>query len=229
MKLLELIKAEFKNFGNYERILFPLVILTIVIISMVIGDNKIALVSAICGISYTILAGKGKISCYFIGITGTFCYSYLAFINGFFGQLALYALYYLPMEIIGILKWKKHLNKETRIVKKTRLSNKDRVIYLLVAAVFSIIFALILKSFGASTPFIDAPTTVLSIIGQLLTVKRCIEQWYVWFFVNLLSLIMWIFAYSNGSNCFATILMWAVYLVLSIYFLCSWRKDLTLQ
>lgn len=227
MDLLELIKSEFKNWGKYERVLFPIVLLLTVVISIIIGDNKIALVSAICGMSYTILAGKGKISCYFIGMIGTFCYSYLAFKNGFYGNLALYMLYYLPMEIIGILKWRKHLKKDIREIIKTRLSNKDRVIYALVAVISSIVLSLILKNFNGSTPYLDATVTVLSIIGQLLTVKRCVEQWHVWFIVNLLSLIMWVFAYINGSNCFATIIMWAVYLVLSVYFLQTWKKEMS--
>lgn len=226
MDLLELIKSEFKNWGKYEKVLFPLVLLLTVIVSVVIGDNKVALVSAICGMSYTILAGKGKISCYFIGMIGTFCYSYLAFKNGFYGNLALYMLYYLPMEIIGVLKWRKHLKKDVREIIKTRLSNKDRVIYALVAIVSSIVLSLILNIFNGSTPYLDATVTVLSIIGQLLTVKRCIEQWHVWFIVNFLSLIMWIFAYINGSNCFATIIMWAVYLVLSVYFLQTWKREM---
>ena len=50
------------------------------------------------------------------------------------------------------------------------------------------------------TPYIDSFTTIFSIFGQILTVKRCVEQWYVWFFVNLISLIMWIYAYINGST-----------------------------
>ena len=229
MNIVEFIKNEFNNFGKYERILFPIIILLIVIISIIIGDNKIALVSAICGISYTILAGKGKISCYFIGMIGTFCYSYLSFINGFFGNLALYMLYYFPMEIIGIYKWKKHLKKETQEVIKTKLSNKERVVYFVVASIFSVLVSFVLKFLGDSKPFIDGFATVFSILGQWLTVKRCIDQWYVWFFVNLLSLIMWIFAYFNGSNCFATIIMWAVYLVLSIYFLQAWKKEINVK
>lgn len=227
MKLLDWIKEEFKNFGKYERVLFPLVILLIIAISIILGDNKVALVSAICGISYTILAGKGKISCYFIGMIGTFCYSYLSFVNGFLGNLALYMLYYFPMEIIGIYKWKKHLKKEVREVIKTRLTNKERIIYSLIAIVSSFVLSIILKIIGDSKPFLDGTATMFSIIGQILTVKRCIEQWYVWFFVNLISLIMWIYAYMNGSNCLATILMWAVYLLLSIYFLQAWKQELS--
>ena len=226
MDLLELIKSEFKNWGKYEKVLFPSVLVLTVIISIFIGDDKIALVSALCGMSYTILAGKGKISCYFIGIIGTFCYSYLAFKNGFYGNLALYMFYYLPMEIIGILKWRKHLKKDVREIIKTRLSNKDRIIYAITAIILSMALSFVLRVFDGSTPFLDGTVTVLSIIGQLLTVKRCIEQWHIWFVVNLLSLIMWLFAYVNGSNCFATIIMWAVYLVLSVYFLNAWKREI---
>ena len=226
MTLLELIKSEFKNWGKYERVLFPLVIVLTIIISVVMGDNKIALVSAVCGMSYTILAGKGKISCYFIGMIGTFCYSYIAFKNGFYGNLALYMFYYFPMEIIGIMKWRKHLKEDVREIVKTRLSNKGRVIYASVAVVLSVALSVVLKLFNGSTPFLDGTVTILSVIGQLLTVKRCIEQWYVWFVVNLLSLVMWIFAYINGSNCFATIIMWLVYLILSVYFLQAWKREI---
>lgn len=226
MNIIDFIKKEFENFGKYERIIFPLVIVLIISISIFLKDSKIALLSAICGISYTILAGKGRISCYFIGITGTFCYCYLSFINGFYGNLLLYALYYLPMEIVGIFKWRKHLKKERQEIEKTFLSNKERVIYSILGLILTILLSVILRYSGDSKPILDASTTIFSIFGQLLTVKRCIEQWYIWFFVNLLSLIMWIYAYINGSNCFATILMWLVYLVLSIYFLRNWQKEL---
>ena len=226
MELIKLIKEEFKNFGKYERFLFPFVILVIIITSILINDNKIALISAVCGISYTILAGKGRISCYFIGIIGTFCYSYLSLKNGFYGNLCLYMLYYLPMEIIGIFKWKKHLKKDVREIIKTKLTNKERFIYITLMIIISVIVSILLKVTGDSNPYLDSIATVFSIFGQFLTVKRCIEQWYIWFFVNLISLIMWIFAYINGSNCFATVIMWFVYLILSVYFLEIWKKEI---
>ena len=226
MKLKDIIVKEFGNFGGKERIIFPLLIIAIVIVSLIINDSKIALISAVCGISYTILAGKGKISCYFIGIMGTVCYSYLAFKNGFYGNLMLYSLYYFPMEIIGILKWKKYLKEETHEVIKTRLSTKERIIYSVATIAASILLWSVLNIFGGKTAILDSTATVFSVLGQLLTVKRCIEQWYIWFLVNLISLIMWIFAYINGSGCFATVIMWAVYLVLSVYFLINWNKEL---
>lgn len=225
MNIKEFIKSELSGWGRVERVIFPLEIFLIMIISIYIGDNKIALVSAVCGISYTILAGKGKISCYFFGLCGSLCYAYIAYKNYLFGNLGLYAFYYIPMQILGIFKWRKHLRKDTHEIVKTSLNLNERIIYFTLAVILSVAFALILKSIGSLTPFIDGFTTVFSIFGLVLTIKRCIEQWYIWTVVNGLSVIMWVEAYMRGSNCFATILMWTIYLILGLYFLHTWKKE----
>ncbi len=226
MAILEFIKKELSGWGRIERILFPIGILLIIVISFYLKDSKVALVSAICGITYTILAGKGKISCYFFGLCGTFCYSYISFKNALYGNLALYLLYYFPMQVIGIFKWKKHLKPDVQEIVKTKLSEKERIIYFVIALICSIAMYYILLYMGDLNPIIDSITSVFSVIGLILTVKRCVEQWYVWLVVNGLSTVMWIEAYQAGSNCFATILMWAIYFVLAIYFLYTWQKDL---
>lgn len=229
MNILEFTKKELSGWGKYERIIFPLEILLIILISIYMKDNKVALVSAVCGISYTILAGKGKISCYLFGLAGTFCYSFISFKNALYGNLALYALYYFPMQVLGIFKWKKHLKSDTQEIEKAKLSKKERTIYSLIAVFGSVFLSFVLWKLNDQNPIIDAITSVFSIIGLILTVKRCIEQWYIWFVVNGLSMIMWIQAYLNGSNCFATILMWATYFVLSIYFLHTWNKEMRIR
>ena len=75
---------EFSGWGRFERIIFPLEILFILILSITLKDNPVAIISAVFGISYTILAGKGKISCYFFGLSGTRCYSYISYKNSLF-------------------------------------------------------------------------------------------------------------------------------------------------
>ena len=229
MNVKEFIKGELMGWGKYERIIFPLEILFIICLSIYIGDDKIALVSAICGITYTILAGKGKISCYIFGLSGTLCYSYLAYKNALYGNLLLYMCYYFPMQILGIFKWRKHLDKNSREIIKTNLSLKSRYILFLSAILLSLIFSYILKQSGDASPYMDGFTTVLSVFGLILTIKRCIEQWYIWTIVNGLSVFMWIEAYYKGSNCLATILMWGTYFILGVYFLYIWKKELNKQ
>lgn len=227
MELVRYIKKEFESFKTSEIVFFFLIIFFIILVSLYFNDTKIALISAVCGISYTVFAGYGKIYCYFIGIIGTFCYCYLAYKNAFFGNLCLYGLYYLPMEIIGIFQWKKNLKKEKNEIIKTKLNSKQRAVYLIAGIITSLLCSTVLITLGDKKPFIDGFTTVFSIIGQYLTVKRCVEQWYVWFFVNLFSLLMWLFAVLNGAKCSATVLMWGIYLILSVYFLKRWNKELS--
>lgn len=229
MDIKEFFKAELKGWGKYERIMFPLAILLIICISIYLNDSKIALISAICGISYTILAGKGKISCYMFGLTSTICYSYIAYKNTLYGNLCLNMLYYFPMQIIGIFQWKKHLQKETQEIIKTKLPVKEFVYYMTAAIIISVLVGIILKFRGDLTPFIDSVTTVFSIAGLIFTIKRCIEQWYIWTLVNVLSVIMWVKAYLLGSNCFATILMWLTYFILGLYFLYAWKREMNIN
>ena len=107
MKLSNRIKTELTHFNKFEKIFYISIILLVFIVSIIFNDSKIALISALCGITYTLFAGKGKVYCYYAGIIGTFCYCYIAYKNGLYGNLALYGLYYLPIEIYGIFVWKK--------------------------------------------------------------------------------------------------------------------------
>ena len=190
-------------------------------------DSFIALISAFCGITYTILAGKGNPLCYLIGITGSAFYVYLSFSNGLWGNCLLYALYFVPMQLIGFFKWHKHLKSDKYEIIKTSLSKKENIILLSLTSVISAFVILIFVKIGDSSPVIDGLTTVFSILGMYLTVKRAIEQWYVWAGVNLLSLVMWIIIVLNGTKACSTVLMWSVYLILAIYFYISWKKELS--
>jgi nicotinamide mononucleotide transporter len=228
MKIVEFLKKELEGWENFEKYVFPSSLVLIILISIYLHDSKVALASAICGISYSILAGKGKISCYFFGLCGTFCYSYLAFKNMLWGNFALYILYYLPMQIFGIFKWKQHLKKDRQEIVKTKLSKKENIVYFLISIFLSMLMTYILYCLGDKSPFMDGFATVLSVLGLILTVKRCIEQWFVWFVVNGVSMFMWIGAYLDGSNCFATVLMWFIYWFLSIYFYVIWKKELNM-
>ena len=225
MNLLNYIKTEIKFFTRFEKIFYISIILCITVISALTNDSKIALISAICGITYTLFAGKGKVYCYYIGLCGTFLYCLIAFQNGFYGNMALYGLYFFPMQILGIINWKKHINKEKNEIYKTKLSHRERFIYSLITACTTFIIFIIIKAADGKNPYMDSFITGFSLLGQFLTVKRCIEQWYIWFLVNLVSVIMWLAACLNGAHYISTLLMWFIYLILAVYFYLKWKKD----
>lgn len=226
MNILEFAKGELQGWGKYERIIFPLEIILITLISIYMKDKTAALISAICGICATITAGKGKISCYMFGMISNICYAYISFKTQLWGHLCLNMLYYFPMQFVGIAKWKKHMKKETQEIYKTKLSLKERLLYSFGSVVLITALYFVLKHYGDSNSLIDSVTTVLSVVAFILTIKRCIEQWYLWTIINGLSIIMWIGAYMHGSHCFATILMWSTYFVLGLYFWYNWNREI---
>lgn len=226
MNILDFARGELSGWGKYEKIIFPLEILLIICISIYMKDEIAAVISAICGICATITAGKGKISCYIFGMISNICYSYISFKTQLWGHLCLNMLYYFPMQFVGISKWKKHMKKDKQEIFKTQLSIKEQIFYLIIAIIVTSILYIVLKYFGDSNSVMDSMTTTLSVIAFILTVKRCIEQWYLWSVVNILSIIIWIYAYLNGAHCFATILMWSTYFILGLYFLYNWNKEI---
>ena len=215
--------------NKIERVILCLVYLLLIFNVLFFKDSPIAFVSAFLGITYTFLAGKGNPICYLFGVMGSCFYGYLAFHNALWGNLILYMAYFVPMQILGFFRWNKHLKDGKNEIVKIRLSNKDRVILYSTTIFFTIISVIILFYMQDKNPVIDGITTIFSIAGMFLTVKRAIEQWHVWMIVNGLSAIMWLIIALNGEKVYSTVIMWSVYFILAIYFYFIWKKELGAQ
>lgn len=227
MKITEFIKKELQGWKNFEIVGLIIVFSIILINATVLNDNPAAIINAICGILYTIIAGKGKISCYFFGLLGSGCYIFLSLKNALWGNMLLYLCYYIPMQIVGIFKWKQHLKTESKEIVKIKLNIKEQIIISTIGLIGCIITILILHYLNDKSPIIDGITTFLSILGMYLTVRRAIEQWIVWMIVNGLSFIMWLdLIIFSGTKAYSTVLMWGVYFILAIYFYIEWKREI---
>ena len=229
MELTEFVKKELSGWKKWETISLFAVLAIIFIYAIIVKDNLIAVISAFCGILYTIIAGKGKISCYFFGLSGSWCYVWLSLTNALWGNMLLYLCYYIPMQILGIFKWKKHLKTDTKEIIKISLSKKDRIKLIILGILGSIITSLILFFCQDKSPIADGITTFLSVLGMYLTVRRAIEQWFIWMIVNGISVVMWLNLVLHGAKTYSTVIMWGVYFILAVYFYFEWKKDSSLR
>lgn len=229
MKFTKIVKREILDWKPYELIGLALVSVLILYNVLFLHDSVIAVLSSICGILYTILAGKGKIYCYFFGLSGSGCYITISFLNALWGNALLYLLYYIPMQILGIFKWSKNLKENSAEILKSRLTKKERFKFLFIGIIGSILTAFILYFLKDKSPIIDGITTFLSILGMYFTVQRLIEQWIVWIIVNGLSFIMWLLLIISGAKAYSTLVMWGAYFVMAIYFYIVWKKELKQQ
>ena len=196
----------------------------ILILSIVMKDNFLGILSALTGTLYALWAGKGKVSCYFFGIINSFCYGLISYQYQLFGEVMLNWGYYFPMMFVGLFFWKKHLNQQQEIF-KTKLNNTGRIILFTLSVTGIIFYAVLLKCIGGRTPGLDSITTVLSVAAMIMTVKRCVEQWFLWTIVNIVSIIRWLKIFINEGGAIASLLMWCIALANGIIFYCQWTKE----
>ena len=215
-----------KPWKRYEKFGLGIIYLILLCNLIIFKDSPIAVTSAFFGITYTFLAGKGNPICYLFGIMGSGFYGYLSFHNALWGNLLLYMGYYIPMQVIGFFKWNSHLKTGSSEIIKTSLSKKERLILSAITLILTAFAIVVLYFTQDKKPIIDGITTVFSLAGMYLTVRRAIEQWGVWIFVNGLSAIMWGLIALSGEKVYSTVIMWSVYFVLGIYSYFCWKKEL---
>ena len=217
------------SWKKFEFAVLAFIYVGLIINAIIFKDGFLAVIQAFCGITYTFLAGKGNPKCYLFGVSGSAIYSWLSFSNLLWGNLVLYMFYYIPMQVLGFFKWNKNLKREGTDIVKTSLKQKEFIILLIITTIVSLISAYVLKITGDSMPIFDSITTVFSVAGMYLTVRRCVEQWFIWILVNGLSSVMWIKLALGGSGCYSTAFMWCVYFALAFYFCFEWKKEIKLQ
>ena len=181
--------------------------------------SSLALVAAVTGMMYTMLAGRGKIACYGFGLVNAPIYAYLSYRWGYYGDMAL-NLYYFVMMVPGIVCWRRNraANGEGDIV-RTRLSGRERAVWSAGLVGATLVLFWILSVIGGHRPLCDALTNVLSIAAMVLTVKRCIEQWVMWIAVDAIELVMW---WHTGESSMAILAMWLLFLIDGIYLFGLW-------
>ena len=190
-------------------------------------DIFVSIIYSICGLSYVILAGKGKYICFVFGIISSILYATLSFKNNLWGSFLLSCLCYLPIEALSLYKWIKHTNPETKSVFKIRLTRKKFCIYFLVSLILSVILSYFLYLHSDKSPFLDGIITIFSILGSYLTMKRAIEQWIVWTIVNISTIIVWFMMLKENPESIAILVLWFVYLAFGIKYYFDWKKEIS--
>ncbi|MGN1033910.1 MAG: nicotinamide riboside transporter PnuC [Intestinibacter sp.] len=224
-KLKAVLKKEFIGWKKWEILWIVIATAVVLGVSIYWKDTAIGIFAALTGIWCVILTGKGKLSSFWFGTINTILYAIVAWKARYWGEVMLNLIYYVPMNFVGMYMWSKNINEETEEVIKKRLSFKSSIIAYFCVAAGTVGYGFILKLIDGTLPFVDAMSTVFSIFAQILCVKRYMEQWVLWVIVDVVTVIMWIYAFINGTGDMATVLMWSVYLVNAIIMLVKWNKD----
>lgn len=188
--------------------------------------DLIGSLAGVSGVICVVLVAKGNILNYLFGIINVSLYAIVSYKASLYGDAALNALYYLPMQFIGWYSWIGKRESESSVtVEARRMSLYQRVIWSLISLTAVLIAAYILCLVKDPQPLKDSATTILSIIAMYFMVKRYMEQWVIWVIVNIISVVMWSIAFAYGAPHSALmVIMWLFYLANSINGWLTWLK-----
>lgn len=223
-----------KVLSFYDWFLIAGVIASNIIYSALSGNvDIVGSVAGIAGVLCVVLVAKGNIWNYLFGIINVSMYAYISYKAALYGDAALNALYYVPMQFIGWWQWRKRGAAVSEAeaggagvqVKARRFTWHQRAILALGCAAGVIAVGYVLKHFGDPQPFKDSATTVLSIVAQALMALAFMEQWALWIITNVISVAMWSICVVRGeAHAAVMVIMWVFYLLNSLNGFRVWLK-----
>lgn len=221
-----------KILSFYDWLLIVGVIVSNVIYSVLTGSlDAVGSLASVSGVLCVVLVAKGSIWNYLFGLVNVSLYALISYKAALYGDAALNALYYVPMQFIGFWQWRRRgaAMSETEAgdkgvqVRARRFSWAQRVILAVGCAAAVVAGGFILKHFGDPQPFKDSTTTVLSIVAQALMALAFMEQWALWIITNIVSVVMWSICVARGeAHAGVMVIMWVFYLMNSINGLRVW-------
>ncbi|HHV03707.1 MAG: nicotinamide riboside transporter PnuC [Bacteroidales bacterium] len=215
-------------FSPYEWFLLIAIVTLNFVVFFITGEwDMLSTVATVSGVLCVVLVAKGHISNYLFGLIQVSLYTYLSWGVGYWGEVVLNGLYYVPMQFIGFFMWRKRTREGSRTcVRAKNLTERQRLVLFIVCAALIALGGFVLKYYGDPAPFLDSTTTFLSIVAMFLMVKTYSEQWYLWITVNVATIIMWGMAYFREGQASHLIIasMWCVYLLNSVHGLFVWKK-----
>ena len=219
------LKSEITGWKAFDIIWLCIATIVIAALSVYWRDNWLSVIASLTGVWCVILTGKGKRSSFIFGLINVVFYAIVAFRARYYGEVMLNALYYLPMNFVGWFAWKKHMDEATGEVVKEKLSLKKSAIIYTLTALAIVLYGFILKALGGNLPFIDSMSTVVSVVAQILSIRRLVEQWVLWIVVDVVTVIMWAVNFARGGEDIATLAMWSIYLINAFIMFARWYKE----
>lgn len=199
--------------------------------------KAVTIVAAILGVTNCVLSSNASIWNYLFGLPAVVFQGIVALNEGNYGIGTMDLVILVPMQVVGFFVWTRRgaaLSSDTQQaqVQARRLTWQQGVLVGLIAVVCTFGLGLVLRHYGANSPWLDGGAVVLQIIAQILMTLAFMEQWVIWILVNSVYIGIWVHTYIlsftnpdiSANNAALMIAMWVFYLIIAIHGLRVWMN-----
>lgn len=181
------------------------------------NETVLSLISGLSGVISVVLCSQKKLSFYFWSFLQLITFIILAYQHQLYGKILENIFYGITM-IFGVIIWNN--NSKNGEVKPKSMQINDWLIVSIHLILGIICLYFLLNEVNGSQPLLDATTTVLAIVAQLLMIFRYKEQWIFWFILDILCVIIWII-----ENNWCMVMQYIFWTTNCIYGYYMWNKN----
>jgi nicotinamide mononucleotide transporter len=178
-------------------------------------------ITFVAALAYVYFAAQKKIVTWVFALISVGLTFYLDVIGKLYIESGLQVFYFV-MAIYGWINWKKAEKNDLPIA---RWSIQLHLLNIFASASLALLVGYLFANYTEqSTPYLDAFTTCFSLVATFMVVKRVIENWLYWIFINMGMVVLYL---NNGYEILA--LQYGLFVILAIYGYWSWNKALKRQ
>jgi nicotinamide mononucleotide transporter PnuC len=223
-------------------VLVGMTVVTLIVTSIKLGDAEggqtlliIAAAGSLAGVLANVLSANGRILTFLFGLIDVVIYGAMCLTGAKYGNAALHLLYFLPMQVVGFVQWRKRGAGEGERVRARRLDGSRWLLFGgiffagLVAAYFVLCALDKTEAAGVVRWLVltDALSMMCNILGQYLMSTAYMEQWFFWIGVNIASVVMWVLTLRqtpDSSYALIYVVKYSFYLLNSLNGLRIWLE-----
>lgn len=186
-------------------------------------DNTVLLewITFVAALAYVYFAAQKKIVTWVFALISVGLTFYLDVIGKLYIESGL-QVFYFAMAIYGWINWKKAEKNDLPI---TRWSIQLHLLNVFASTLIALLVGYLFDNYTEqSTPYLDAFTTCFSLVATFMVVKRVLENWLYWIFINMGMVVLYL---NNNYEILA--LQYGLFVILAIYGYWSWNKALKQQ
>jgi len=172
------------------------------------------------GLAFLILIILEKKLGWYFGIIGSLLSIYLFYKIKLYSEAILY-IYYVLIGFYGLWLWTKNYSSADKL-KVSNNSISQNLILVVVGVVLAFGLGYVFETYtDASSPYLDAFTSVFSFIASYLEAKKVLSAWVFWIIINGLTLFLY---FNKDLNFYFALTV--IYTVFSFVGFVKWKRVL---
>lgn len=180
--------------------------------------QTVEIIGALIGLLYLYLEYKASKWLWPVGVLMPVVYVWIFFHSKFYAEMGI-NIYYFFASVYGWMRWTKNRSEDSDLTISHTPRRYILPLVIIGTALFAVIAFILIRFTDSPVSYGDSFTTALSILGMWMLAHKYVEQWGLWFFVNIIScgLYAW-------KGLYPTSILFGIYSVISVFGYFRWKR-----